>query len=167
MTESAEDRSKRKFCDHLTSYEWTSQISAFYEDQDVAIESVIIEGAKLRKALARAFPESVFLWRLMIKHRSGQGPFPYWTAFTTESMNRKDLTRYFKKLGCNPSVRKVTEEKVASFGRAVMTQRPHDLNRVLGDRKINRFSLVNGNSVQRVKGDKVATEVLQVEEYPF
>jgi hypothetical protein len=132
----------------LDSYPWVKQISLFYDDDVVARELVIEEGAKFRRALSRAYPNSVFLWRLMIKNLSGTW-FPYWTAFTTGDFRTKDIDPYCKNLYGDARVRRVREGKIESFRNAVMTQRPHDLQALLPQEKIKRFSLVNGNAIQK------------------
>lgn len=148
MTESAEDRSKRKFCEYLRSYPWVKQISIFYEDTDVAIEQALTDGPKLRKALARAFPESVFLWRLALKNLKGRGVTPYWTAFATKDFRTADLSSIVDRVaGCSVKVRRIQEGKLASYERAVLKQRPHDLKAIFGNKKINRISLVNKDAV--------------------
>ncbi|MCD8530193.1 MAG: hypothetical protein LRY66_02295 [Saccharospirillaceae bacterium] len=144
MTESAEDRSKRKFCEYLNSYQWVKQISIFYDETDVAIQNALDDGLRLRKALARAFPDSVFLWRLALKNLKGRGVTPYWTAFTTGDFRTAGLSHYVSKFdGCSVKVRRIGESKISSYTRSVLRENPHNLKAVFGDRKINRFSLQN------------------------
>ena len=166
MSETSEDRSRRTYCKHLDSYQWVKQISLFYDDEHVARELVIEEGVKLRRALSRAYPNSVFLWRLMIKNLSGTW-FPYWTAFTTGDFRTKDIDPYCKNLyGC-VRVRRVREGKIQSFRNAVMNQRPHDLRALLPQEKINRFSLVNGKAVQKLSVGSKGVEDSGAEEITF
>lgn len=160
MTESAEDRSKRGFCKHLRDYEWLKQISIFYCNYDDALNAPE-HGLRVRRALAKAFPDTTFLWRLVCKNvresagvvdatnQLYSGTIPYWTAFITSELKRKELLPIIEKNlkvsedGFRLFVRSTPEWKLETYEAAVMKQKPHDLQRVFGQRKLNRFHLMN------------------------
>lgn len=114
------------------------------------------DGKALRKLLARNF-EQPFLWRLCLdklsKDYTTVGPRPpsvvYHNFFTDRKLDRDKLKQ--KVLGNNrmPALKvlsqQVTDDKISKYIQAVMKQRPHDLNKVLGNKKINRFSMLNSN----------------------
>lgn len=140
MSESADERSRRVFCNHLMNFKWVQQISFFYTEEEDALNNVITDGKRLRKALARKYPECTFLWRLMLKFFDGANR-PYWTVYVTEKIDRKEINKFFE--SGRVKARMLSEEKIKSIRNAVMNQKPHDLKSVLGEEKINRFSLLN------------------------
>src|SRR5690606_33648720 len=78
MTESAEERSKRRLVSYLQAYEWTHQISIFYLSLDESREA-ILDSQKIRKAIPRAWKDQAFLWVLRTKN--------YLTAWTMVTLD--------------------------------------------------------------------------------
>lgn len=165
MSESSDERSKRIFVTHLLAYPFKRQLSFFYQDLGVAQGELLEDGKVLRRRLARSFPSDVFLWRLVVRRIEGENR-PFWTAYTTGEISREDLNRAVRGLGCFPKDRRISEEKLNSTARAIRVQRPHDLKAIFGDRKINRFHLMNRDSVDRIEPIAVP-ESSEVEECPF
>jgi hypothetical protein len=69
MTESAEDRSKRKFIKHLTSADWNYQVTVFYKTEEASKANAIEDSKKLRKMLGKEFNQYPWLYRLCLLHR--------------------------------------------------------------------------------------------------
>jgi hypothetical protein len=69
MTESAEDKSKRKFIKHLNSTDWSKQFSIFYLDEQSSREHAIEDSRRLRKMLGKEYRQQPWLYRLCLLYR--------------------------------------------------------------------------------------------------
>lgn len=172
MSESAEDKSKRKFCEYLELAAWSYQYSFFYDDLELAKAHAIQEGATLRKALARAYSDQPFLYRLALTtygYKSAREEVdeetgeiitlpkekgivvPFHMFLTTEKLERKVVDKLLKKpsLGAISTFlgRTKTEAQIQRYGTAVRNQNPHNLKKYFGDKKINRIALLNQKAI--------------------
>lgn len=172
MSESPEDKSKRLYCQYLSLADWRYQYSFFYDDQEIAKEYAIQEGATLRKALARAFKDQPFLYRLALTtygYKAARGEVdeetgeiiqlpkekgvvvPFHMFLTTQELNREALGKLLKKQslgGINTMLyRTRTDDHIRRYGTAVRNQKPHNLKRFFGDKKINRIALLNKKAI--------------------
>ncbi|HEX5057209.1 MAG TPA: hypothetical protein VFX02_12025 [Gammaproteobacteria bacterium] len=171
MSETAEYRSKRRFCSYLKDNPWQWQYTVFYtfvEEGQKAIE----HGKALRRLLAAKYTSQPFLWRLCLKivptiyfddeadyfdprdvennHSVPRVVMPFHTLFTTEKLRYTPLFQNIS-MKINSGIwlknRRVSPYKVERYCRAVMLEKPHDLKKFFGDKKINRFSLINRASL--------------------
>lgn len=69
MSESAEQKTKRKFIEHLDSADWCYQYSAIYVEPADAKNFALEDGQRLRKRIARKFNRQPFLYRLCLLNR--------------------------------------------------------------------------------------------------
>jgi len=69
MTETAEDRTKRKFIKHLKSADWNYQITVFYRSEEDSKAHAIEDSKKLRKMLGKEFNQYPWLYRLCLLNR--------------------------------------------------------------------------------------------------
>ncbi len=165
MSESPEDRSKRRFLEHLDSHQWTYQVSIFlnyYGDKEHSLDVF----DSVRSRIARVYKEQPFLWRLAAKGGLPPSYFkdeediglakvtsPYLTLFTDTSIPKKEIKHIIDKMPGDFELRvKVTalsEDKINSYRRAVKKQKPHNLKAIYGDRKINRFGVLNGKHLKK------------------
>jgi hypothetical protein len=158
MTETAEDRSKRRFCQHLDDDIWRYQVTIFltqYSDRYVSPEIF----QTVRKRIARCYREQPFLWRIGIKAKAKARYFddldpadtavtvPYMTLYTDRHTERKGLMSCLSKMKLPPDVSVWTQytNKARRDGyiRKVKLDDPHDLKAYFDKQKVNRFGLLN------------------------
>lgn len=154
MSESAEDRSKRKFNSRLLSHKWAFKYSIFYNSYDVAKEAVD-HAPKIRIALRKELPTTAFVWRLILSMPSaGQikdinfsessGYMPIHTFFMSEKIDIKILKRVAASVVSEEMTycvaKSVSRFELERYATAIKNQRPHDLKSIFGDRKLNRVS---------------------------
>ena len=155
MSESSEDKSKRIFIEHLDSCNWQYQLSIFYQSYRSSRDA-IEHSKEFRKWISRYHPHKI-LWRLALKNTESfftpDAPkgkasvtMPYHTLFFTIKPDREKITEKFESI-CRSEVktriRKLTPEKIDSYKNSVSNQKPHNLNMIFFERKINRFSIMN------------------------
>jgi hypothetical protein len=158
MPESAEDKSKRIFIQHLDSYDWVCQVSIFYQSYSNSRDA-LEHGKQFRKWISR-YHKHTILWRLGLKNTDSSyywdAPInskyivmPYHTLFFTVKPNRQKLTEKFEDI-CRGEVktklRTLSQDKMISYKDSVSNQKPHNLKSVFFEKKINRFSIMNSKS---------------------
>jgi len=156
MSESAEQRSKRKFIEHLDSYPWQFQVSIFYSTYQNSL--FIEEHKKALNIWLRRWCKEPILLRLRTRNtkvcylfdvpKTNQKtvPMPYIQLFFINEHQWADIERKLEKIaGENIHLknRRLSPKKLCSYKRAVKKQKPNNLKKILGDKKINRFSLLN------------------------
>ena len=161
MSETPKDHSKRKFLTHYDQHDWQYQITVFLRSPD-DIENALELFTKARKHFARKNPDHPILWRIGVKGVRPHEVFrdyagtakrinmPYITLITTKEFNHTDAVKQFDRLGILDKLdvrqRQFTDSKPQTYRSAVKNQKPHDLKAVFGDKKINRFGILNAHS---------------------
>ena len=143
MTETAEQRTKRRFIEYLDMTEWEYQYSFFYQCAMDAREFALVDAAKLKEKLrrTRSLQSQPFLYRLCLYKSNA-----FHTVFTTKKVDQillKSLVEKVAKVEIRIMGREITSWKIEKYKRAVSKQRPHDLKGFFGDKKINRIALLN------------------------
>lgn len=141
MSESSEDKTRRKFAKYLLHPRWTYQYSFFYEDP--ADSKSLIEDQKLfRQELRRKFPNQPFLVRVQTLKRPGREFQAYLTIYTTQKTEGMfELSeQYFP---VNVLYRQLTERRREVKAHKILTQKPHDLTKLFGQVRIRRYGVIN------------------------
>lgn len=166
MSESPEQKSKRKFVEYFVEGSWNYQTTLFL-DSVADVENALELFAEARKKINRKIKGPV-LWRIGVKNRqqklfndwdgkaSGNISAPYLTFFTEEELGEDVL---FNLLGKNfPSgstrlkSRTLNEEKLQSVRSAISNQRPHNLESVFKKKGVQRYGLLNSDKKVDPKG---------------
>lgn len=147
MTETAEERTKRRFREYLELIEWTHQYSFFYQDSEDAKACALGDATRLKEKLrkTKALKNQPFLYRLCLLRSNA-----YHTIFTTQSIDVEFLAVIFQKISVADfkiGGREVSEWKIEKYKHSVSTQKPHNLIGFFGDKKINRIALLNGKAI--------------------
>lgn len=166
MTESAEERTKRRYINNLKSYEWNYQISVFYINYDSSF-NVVNDGAELKQRLGKGFKQP-FLHRLCLKTLKEREIdilwidydrypellgatkliVPYHTFFTDGEIPRKNFRYFLDKWFGNEEFyskeRRVSRWHIEKYANAVNFRKPFELHKHLKyEGKINRFAFIN------------------------
>ncbi|MBD2838291.1 hypothetical protein ID144_14680 [Pseudomonas sp. JM0905a] len=142
MTETSEDKTKRKYVDRLLAGIWTHQYSVFYKDIDDSIH-LIEDAAKFRQGLGRKFPDQPFLIRLALK-AEGRTTQAWLSVLTTQKTPEliEWAERKFSK-PVNVIKRPYSQAKAEKSAGSIRKHKPHDLNYFFGKEKVNRYGLIN------------------------
>ncbi len=168
MSETPEEKTKRRFCDYMELADWKYQYSFFHNDLEVAQLSAIQDGAIIRKVLSRNFKTQPFLYRLCLTSRGyrqarelvdeetgeifslpAEKPalLPFHMFLTTEKLDYGLVCSLIGKYCIDSEVgilyRVRSKGQMIRYKSAVKIQKPHNLKRFFGDGKINRIALLN------------------------
>lgn len=147
MTETAAERTKRQFNQYIDLGIWTHQYSFFYQSAEDARMHALNDASKLKEKLRRAtaLKDQPFLYRLCLYRENA-----YHTIFTNKPVDEQLLYSIFFKVSAvdfKVAGREVADWKIEKYRRAVTEQRPHNLKRFFGDKKINRIALLNKKAI--------------------
>jgi hypothetical protein len=143
LSETAEQRTKRRFIEYLDLTTWTHQYSFFYQCAEDARACALSDTTKLKEKLRRtkALKSQPFLYRLCLYRANA-----FHTIFTNEAIKVGLLESIIcKTSGAELKVvgRELPEWKIERYRHAVSKKPPHNLKGFFGDKKINRIALLN------------------------
>jgi hypothetical protein len=144
MTESSEQKTKRRYVDLLTNYTWSHQYSIFYDDYQQST-NLLRDIKTFKQRLRRRLPDQPFLTKVALLNRDKKLQ-AYLTMFTTApAMDWK-----IEEVACasfssavNVIQQRVSVASLERAGQTILRERPHNLNRFFGLAKINRYAILN------------------------
>lgn len=147
MTETAEQRTKRRFNEYLDLTTWTHQYSFFYQNSEDAKAYALDDATKLKEKLRRtkSLRHQPFLYRLCLYKANA-----FHTVFTTKPIDLELLDSIIAKVNSveiKVAGRELSDWKIEKYKRAVSKQKPHNLVGFFGDKKINRIGLLNSKAI--------------------
>lgn len=155
MSEPSNEKSKRNYLSLLNDYEWNYQHSLFYEN-GADSKALLDDMVKFKQVLRRKCPDQPFLIRIQLLNRKNAhnpdgGTQAYLTIHTTENahIEIEKATEKSMHTACNILTKRFTPENKNRKASAIKSQKPHNLERFFGKNKINRFTLLNKNKVQK------------------
>jgi len=143
LSETSEEKTKRRLSKLITDYLWTYQYSVFYREIEDC-PNLISDSNKLKKLIRARFPESPFLicHRTLYKKERG-GLQAYLTIFSTKKI--ADFNKLVVKVfsgGVAARGRLLSHEKIERNASAIRNQKLHDLKGFFGQ-DVRRYSVVN------------------------
>lgn len=151
MSESSEEKTKRKLSAFILNHAWTHQYSIFYEDNKEG-QRLLQDSNKLKKSLKKRYPDLPFLVCYRTKYNAQYGGLQaYAIIFSTKKI--KDMLGIAEgsfSASIRYRNRKASRKRLESTARAIRNQRLHDLERFFG-RKIRRYSIINKSELDRFK----------------
>ncbi|MFR0692158.1 hypothetical protein ACLUTX_22365 [Enterobacterales bacterium AE_CKDN230030158-1A_HGKHYDSX7] len=150
MTETSEEKTKRKYVDQLMAGVWTYQYSIFYQNPDESLR-LIDDAASFRQGLGRRLPNQPFLIRVSLKG-TGISKQAWLSVLTTQkSPELIDWAEQKFSLPVNVIFRRYSQAKAEQTARAILKFRPHDLKHFFGKEKVNRYALINKGSFDEMR----------------
>lgn len=150
MSETSEDKTKRKYLAMLTDHQWSHRYSVFYADLTMS-NRLLTDMVGFKQALRKEYPDQPFLIRIQTKlggltdKKTLQA---YLTILTTaKSGELKEVALGTFSSEVNVSSEKLLPAKLESMASAIDTQKPHDLTKVFGNVRIRRWSVLNANAL--------------------
>jgi hypothetical protein len=146
MSEASEDKTKRRYIALLKENKWSYQHSVFYDDLTLSNQLLTDKEAFLQ-TLRRQFPDQPFLVRIQTKAGNGKGDKglqAYLMILTTaRSDGLKEIVDKTFASKMNVISKKLEGLKPYTIADAITKQKPHNLQKVFGDIRIRRWSLLN------------------------
>lgn len=144
MTESSQDKTKRKLLTHIRTLRPTHQVAIFYNDFDDAIEFNDLM-QKIKKPVSAAFEQITMIWVLRLKYQQRYGTVGYIQILTTAELDLKLLNKVLARYTFEDQIRTVQRE--FDYNKYVDTlnkQKLTNLSHYLGSqRSPRRFAITN------------------------
>lgn len=150
MSETSEEKTKRKYLTVLRGYQWSYQHSVFYDDPEQSL-GLLEDMASFKQMLRRRCPDQPFLIRVQAL-KKGAVHQAYLSIITTAKVDdlrgiaNKTFPAKMNVLGKNLSV-----EKHDQIARAIEKQKPHDLSKLFDKAGINRWSVLNKHLLEAIE----------------
>lgn len=142
MSESSEDKTKRKYLAVLKGNSWNYQYSIFYDKPELSV-NMLSDMAKFKPRLSRLFPNQPFLIRLQ-ELRKGRVRQVFLSIITTAKVeNLREIASKMFPAVMNVKSRALSAEKLDTIADAIERQVPHDLNRFFNKEVVPRWSVLN------------------------
>lgn len=156
MSEASEEKSKRIYLHLLRDYQWSYQHSLFYDDLKEST-ALLDDMVRFKQELRRKCPDQPFLIRIQLHnrktvHNPDGGLQAYLVILTTKNADKPIRESADKAMSapCNVISMSLSPGKLARAASAIKVQKPHDLKRLFGKEKINRFTVLNKNKLKPV-----------------
>ncbi|ROL73773.1 hypothetical protein BK634_03335 [Pseudomonas chlororaphis] len=143
MSETSEEKTKRKYLAVFRDYEWSYQHSVFYDDPEES-HALLEHMVRFKQVLRRRCPDQPFLVRIQTLKKGSATHQAYLTIFTTKKVEdlRKIANKVFPSI-MNVMGKTLSVEKHDQIARAIEKQKPQDLSKVFDKVGINRWTLLN------------------------
>ena len=162
MSESSEDKTKRKHLEWLDEYEWVHQYSIFYDDPAKSV-NLLTDRVGFHQALTRAYPKAGFLSRIQSLKSAikGQPPQAYLMILASKKVSGMDamIHRWFSSK-VNLMSQPQNTVQLRKMYQTIKAQTPHDLRKVFKDHKgpIKRYSPLNKKQMVKRAVNLMETE---------
>ncbi len=143
MSESSEEKTKRKLIEKLLVYPWVYQVTLFFEDYDHSQELPEVL-PKLRTKIRKAFPNDPIFARTALKYHSAtRTRIAYETYYCLKPI--PELKRNIEKWMSTDRVRSrtISPEKRLQSAKSMRKGISHDLKGYFHLDKVNRHRLLN------------------------
>ncbi len=154
MSETSEEKTRRRYLALLTGNEWTMQYSVFYANPALSIQ-LLDDQIAFKQKLRKEYPDQPFLIRIQTKLGNGLGDktLQAWLSIiTTKPVEGFEsfLDKTFP-VAMNGPGRKLNRMKLYTMTTALSKQKPHDLTKIFGDIRIRRWTLLNEPKLKPVQ----------------
>lgn len=143
MSETSEEKTKRKYLAVFRTYQWSYQHSIFYDDPEQS-HALLDDMVRFKPILRRRCPDQPFLIRIQTLKKGSAPHQAYLTIFTTKKV--EDLRGMANKVfptTMNVLGKTLSVEKHDQIARAIEKQKPQDLSKVFGVVGSNRWTILN------------------------
>lgn len=162
MTESAEEKRKRRLIDSLENYQWKYQYSIFPrlkgsdkgEDLTIAMDALLEHDRNFRRKLGEQFPDTAILFEFRRKlidkkfktNYKGGIVQVYITFHTSRKLDKIKLAKLVDSVyvdDANLLSRKVIEKKMEEAINKIKKEKLHSQIKRSDGKRVNRFSIIH------------------------
>lgn len=143
MSETTEDKTKRRYLTVFRGNPWSNQYSVFYADPTLS-HTLLDDMVSFKQRLRRVYPDQPFLIRVQLKSGSGRPLQAFLNIFTTKPADGlQDVVNKVFKTPMAVLSRRLNEGKLVTIANAIENQRPQNLSRFFGKAGVNRWTVLN------------------------
>jgi hypothetical protein len=142
VSETSEEKTKRKYLTVLRGYQWSYQHSVFYDDPERSL-GLVKEMVSFKQMLRRRCPDQPFLIRVQAL-KKGAVHQAFLSIITTAKVD--DLVEIANKTfpaKMNVVGRRLSAERLSQQASVIEEAKPHDLSKLFDKSGINRWTLLN------------------------
>lgn len=146
MSETSEEKTKRKYLAVLRGYRWSYQHSIFYDDPEQS-HALLDHMVRFKQVLRKRCPDQPFLIRVQAL-KKGAVHQAFLSIITTAKV--EDLTEIANKTftaKMNVVGRRLSAERLSQQASVIEKAKPHDLSKLFAKSGINRWSVLNKSNL--------------------
>jgi hypothetical protein len=128
VSETSEDKTKRKYLTVLRGYQWSYQHSVFYDDPELSV-GLLDDMVAFKQTLRRRCPDQPFLIRVQ--------------ALKKGAIYQAFLSIITFPATMNVVGRRLSAERLSQQASVIEESKPHDLSKLFDKAGINRWSVLN------------------------
>jgi hypothetical protein len=142
VSETSEEKTKRKYLTVLRGYQWSYQHSIFYKDAEQS-HALLDDMVRFKQVLRRRCPDQPFLIRVQALKR-GAVHQAFLSIITTAKVEdlQEIANNTFPAL-MNVVGRRLSAERLSQQASVIEEAKPHDLSKLFDKSGINRWTLLN------------------------
>lgn len=142
MSETSEEKTKRKYLTMLRDYEWSYQHSVFYDDPEQSI-GLLEDMVSFKQMLRRRCPDQPFLIRVQAL-KKGAVHQAFLSIITTAKVDDlKEIANKKFPATMNVVGRRLSVERLSQQAHVIEQAKPHDLSKLFDKAGTNRWSVLN------------------------
>jgi len=142
VSESSEEKTKRKYLTVLRGYQWSYQHSVFYADSEQS-HALLDDMVKFKQVLRRRCPDQPFLIRVQAL-KKGAVHQAFLSIITTAKVDDlRDIANKTFPATMNVVGRGLSAARLSQQARVIEEAKPHDLSKLFDKAGINRWSVLN------------------------
>ena len=154
MSESSEEKTKRKYLTVLRGYQWSYQHSVFYDDPEQSL-GLLEDMASFKQMLRRRCPDQPFLIRVQAL-KKGAVHQAFLSIITTDKVDdMREIANKTFPATMNVVGRRLSAERLSQQARVIEEAKPHDLSKLFDREGINRWSILNKDSLSPLQSETV------------
>lgn len=146
MSESSEEKTKRKYLTVLRGYQWSYQHSIFYDDPEQSI-ALLGDMVLFKQMLRRKCPDQPFLIRVQAL-KKGAIHQAFLSIITTAKVGSLgEIANKAFPAKMNVIGRRLSAERLSQQASVIEESKPHDLSKLFDKTGINRWSMLNKHAL--------------------
>lgn len=150
MSETSEEKTKRKYLTVLRDYQWSYQHSVFYDDPEQSL-GLLEDMASFKQVLRRRCPDQPFLIRVQAL-KKGAIHQAFLSIITTAKVDDlRDIANKTFPSTMNVVGRNLSPERLSQQAAVIETAKPHDLSKLFDKTGINRWTILNKHALVAVQ----------------
>jgi uncharacterized protein YneF (UPF0154 family) len=142
VSETSEEKTKRKYLTVLRGYQWSYQHSVFYDDPEQSL-GLLEDMASFKQMLRRRCPDQPFLIRVQALKKGAVHQAFLSITTTAKVDDLREIANKTFPAKMNVMGKRLSVEKLDQIARAIEKQKPHDLSKLFDKAGINRWSVLN------------------------
>lgn len=150
MSETSEEKTKRKYLTVLRGYQWSYQHSIFYDDPEQS-HALLDHMGRFKQVLRRRCPDQPFLIRVQALKKGAVHQAFLSIITTAKVVDLRGIANKTFPATMNVVGRRLSAERLSQQALVIEEAKPHDLSKLFDKAGINRWSVLNRQLLLRIE----------------